>query len=68
MNIENCSSCGEQITKMGFAVTLDVNTFVQDDSIDDKMFKSIPNGSFNNKEILCKECFDKFVEKINLNQ
>jgi len=68
MNVENCTICNKKIEKMGFAVTIDINTFVQDVEVDDKMFKTVPNGSFNNKEMFCKECFDKFVEKIDLSK
>lgn len=62
MNIEFCTACDKEINKLGFAVNIDINTYAEDVSIDKKIFKSIPNGTMKTTEVLCKECFDKFVK------
>lgn len=58
---ENCTCCGRELNDLKIEVILNTKASRYNDLEEER---NIPNVETTNREILCKECFDKFCDTL----
>lgn len=61
--VEKCTLCNRDLSDLKILIKLNCHVFRETSN---KSWESVDNSNVNSNEMLCKECFDKFVDTLDL--